>query len=78
MSAKVVTENRQEPDIEMNETGRDKRLSLLMRTDALHYVFTILTFGFTHIAISDLTAFLVTRNLWQSANEILKTGGRFG
>jgi hypothetical protein len=76
MSANVVTENRQEPDFEMTETGRDKRLSPLTRTDAFHYVFATLAFAFTHIAISDLTAVVVTRNLWQSANEILKTGGR--
>jgi hypothetical membrane protein len=38
----------------------------LTRTGALHYVFAILTFGFTYAAISDLTPHLVKLSPWHS------------
>ncbi len=43
----------------------------LTRTGALHYVFAILTFGFTYTAISGLTPVLVKLHPWHSDKGLL-------
>jgi hypothetical protein len=45
----------------------------LTRTGVLHYVFAILTFGFTYAAISNLTPALDLLHPWLSVRGVLKT-----
>jgi hypothetical protein len=44
---------------------------LLSRTGALHYLFAILTFGFTYAAISGMTPVLVKLHPWHSGKGML-------